>query len=171
MCIARPTASTGARAGTRPGRVVWRPCSTRRLWCPRAAAGRPFGMRAAAVPEGGGRAWPGFEPTRQAEGSRRGRRAGGPPPSGAESSWRGGPPALRGNDRERRPYPSAARSPRPARTQQPCPQYRGVHHKSFSRHKLSVHPFLRHLGAPVKRRLTAAALALIFPLSMTACGS
>ena len=54
---------------------------------------------------------------------------------------REGPPALRGNDRERRPYPSAARSPRPARTQQPCPQCRGVHHKSFSRHKLSVHPF------------------------------
>ena len=30
---------------------------------------------------------------------------------------REGPPALRGNDRERRPYPSSARSPRPARTQ------------------------------------------------------
>ena len=58
------------------------------------AAGHPFGMREAAVPEGGGRAWPGFEPTRRAEGSRRGRRAGGPPPSGAESSWRGGPPPL-----------------------------------------------------------------------------
>ena len=55
------------------------------------AAGRPFGTREAAVPEGGGRAWPGFEPTRRAEGSRRGRRAGGPTPSGAESSWRGGP--------------------------------------------------------------------------------
>ena len=39
MCTARPTASTGARAGTRPGRAVWRPCSTRRLRCPRAAAG------------------------------------------------------------------------------------------------------------------------------------
>ena len=93
-------------------------------------AGCPFDMRAAAVLEGGGRAWPGFEPTRRAEGSRRGRRAGGPPPSGAESSWGGeppssgaesswrdGPPALRGNDRERRPHPSSARSPRPARTQ------------------------------------------------------
>ena len=55
-------------------------------------AGHPFDMRAAVVPEGGGRAWPGFEPTRRAEGSRRGRRAGGPPPSGAESSWGGGPP-------------------------------------------------------------------------------
>ena len=58
------------------------------------AAGCPFGIRAAAVPEGGGRAWPGFEPTRRAEGSRRGQRAGGPPPSGAESSWGGGPPPL-----------------------------------------------------------------------------
>ena len=57
-------------------------------------AGRPFDMRAAAVPEGGGRAWPGFEPTRRAEGSRRGRRAGGPTPSGAESSWGGGPTPL-----------------------------------------------------------------------------
>ena len=47
-------------------------------------AGRPFDMRAAVVPEGGGRAWPGFEPTRRAEGSRCGRRAGGPPPSGTE---------------------------------------------------------------------------------------
>ena len=78
VLIARPTASTGARAGTRPGRAVWRPCSTRRLRCPRA----------------GGRAWPGFEPTRRAEGSRRGRRAGGPTPSGAESSWGGGPTPL-----------------------------------------------------------------------------
>ena len=42
----------------------------------------------------GGRAWPGFEPTRRAEGSRRGRRAGGPTPSGAESSWGGGPTPL-----------------------------------------------------------------------------
>ena len=47
---------------------------------------------ATAAPKGGGRAWPGFEPTRRAEGSRRGRRAGGPTPSGAESSWGGGPP-------------------------------------------------------------------------------
>ena len=47
-----------------------------------------------AVPEGGGRAWPSFEPTRRAEGSRRGRRAGGPTPSGAESSWGGGPTPL-----------------------------------------------------------------------------
>ena len=61
---------------TRPGWVVW----------------RSFGMREAAVPEGGGRAWPGFEPTRRAEGSRRGRRAGGLPPSGTESSRGGGLP-------------------------------------------------------------------------------
>ena len=35
----------------------------------------------AAVPVGGGRAWPGFEATRRAEGSQRGRLAGGPPPT------------------------------------------------------------------------------------------
>ena len=40
----------------------------------------------AAVPVGGGGAWPGFEATRRAEGSWRGRRAGGPPPTGAHSS-------------------------------------------------------------------------------------
>ena len=39
----------------------------------------------AAVPVGGGRAWPGFEPTRRAEGSQRGRRAGGPPPNSTHS--------------------------------------------------------------------------------------
>ena len=55
---------------------------------------RPFGMREAVVPEGGGRAWPGFEPTRRAEGSRRGRRAGGPPPSGTDSGWEGQAAAL-----------------------------------------------------------------------------
>ena len=66
------------RVATRPGWVVW----------------RPFGMREAVVPEGGGRAWPGFEPTRRAEGSRRGRRAGGPPPSGTDSGWEGRAAAL-----------------------------------------------------------------------------
>ena len=50
----------------------------------------------AAVLVGDGRAWPGFEPTRRAEGSRRGRRAGGPPPSGTESSY---VRALRNRDR------------------------------------------------------------------------
>ena len=40
----------------------------------------------AAVPVGGGRAWPDNESTRRAEGSRRGRRAGGPPPTGTLSS-------------------------------------------------------------------------------------
>ena len=39
----------------------------------------------------------------------------------AALGYRKGSPALRSNDRERRPYPSAARSPMPARTQQPCP--------------------------------------------------
>ena len=43
-------------------------------------------MGLAAVPVGGGGAWPGFEATRRAEGSWRGRRAGGPPPTGAHSS-------------------------------------------------------------------------------------
>ena len=72
-----------------------------RLRCPRAAAG-PGSLTAtkphwcggrrrtpqgqAAVPVGGGRAWPGFEATRRAEGSRRGRLAGGPPPTGTQSS-------------------------------------------------------------------------------------
>ena len=86
--------------GTR-GRRQGAPSICGRLRCPRAGgraplryeggcsargrvAGHPFDMRAAVVPEGGGRAWPGFEPTRRAEGSRRGRRAGGPPPSGTE---------------------------------------------------------------------------------------
>ena len=50
------------------GRRQGTPSTCGRLRCPRA----------------GGRAWPGFEPTRRAEGSRRGRRAGGPPPSGTE---------------------------------------------------------------------------------------
>ena len=40
----------------------------------------------AAVPVGGGGAWLGFEATRRAEGSRRGRLAGGPPPTGTQSS-------------------------------------------------------------------------------------
>ena len=83
----RHAGSCGAR-----GRRQGTPSTCGRLRCPRAAAGHPFDMREAAVPEGGGRAWPGFEPTRRAEGSRRGRRAGGPPPSGAESSWGGGQP-------------------------------------------------------------------------------
>ena len=33
------------------------------------------------MPVGGGGAWPGFEATRRAEGSQRGRLAGGPPPT------------------------------------------------------------------------------------------
>ena len=54
---------------------------TPQMW--RAPEG-PEGL--AAVPVGGGGAWPGFEATRRAEGSRRGRLAGGPPPTGAPSS-------------------------------------------------------------------------------------
>ena len=59
----RHAGSCGAR-----GRRQGTPSACGRLRCPRA----------------GGRAWPGLEPTRRAEGSRRGRRAGGPPPSGTE---------------------------------------------------------------------------------------
>ena len=52
-------------------------------------------MGLAAAPVGGGGAWPGFETTRRAEGSRRGRLAGGSPPTGAQSSPapQPGPPA------------------------------------------------------------------------------
>ncbi len=69
---------------------VWRAWSR----CPWAAAGpgrhtqqhSAAGVEGvAAVSVGGGRAWPGFETTRRAEGSRRGRRAGGPPPTGTYS--------------------------------------------------------------------------------------
>ena len=63
--------------------------ATRPHWC----GGRRRGRRArvglvglAAVPVGGGGAWPGFETTRRSEGSRRGRLAGGPPPMGTPSS-------------------------------------------------------------------------------------
>ena len=70
----------------------------------------------AAVPVGGGGAWPGFEATRRAEGSWRGRRAGGPPPTGAHSS----PEHPWGADGERagrRPRArTAARNTRGART-------------------------------------------------------
>ena len=48
--------------------------------------GRASRRGQAAVPVGGGGAWPGFETTRRAEGSRRGRLAGGPPPTGTPSS-------------------------------------------------------------------------------------
>ena len=52
----------------------------------------------AAVPVGGGGAWPGFETTRRAEGSWRGRRAGGPPPTGTHSS-----PAPRAREKQQGP--------------------------------------------------------------------
>ncbi len=51
----------------------------------------------AAVPVGGGGAWPGFETTRRAEGSQRGRLAGGPPPTGTHSGR-----ALRRPEHQRR---------------------------------------------------------------------
>ena len=80
----------------------------------------------AAVPVGGGRAWPGFETARRSEGSRRGRLAGGPPPTGTPSS-----PAQRAGRRPRahqaaRPseHPGPASSPaqRAARpSEQPGP--------------------------------------------------
>ena len=105
----------GAAAG--PGCVCGGRAVRGRLRCPGAAARPgwvvwcPFGMREAVVPEGGGRAWPGFEPTRRAEGSRRGRRAGGPPPSGTESS-RGGvlPPSGTESSRGGGPPPSGTES-------------------------------------------------------------
>ena len=54
---------------------------------PRGLVAAPEGPEGlAAVPVGGGGAWPGFEATRRAEGSRRGRLAGGPPPTGTPSS-------------------------------------------------------------------------------------
>ena len=73
----------------------------------------PVGLTA--VPVGGGGAWPGFETTRRAEGSRRGRLAGGPPPTGTPSS-----PAqqhtTRRPERQRRhkKHSTGARAHRPA---------------------------------------------------------
>ena len=55
----------------------------RRWWF---QTGPPGRQGQTAAPMGGGRAWPGFETTRRAEGSQRGRRAGGPPPTGTPSS-------------------------------------------------------------------------------------
>ena len=86
MCTARPTASTGARAGTRPG------------W----AAGRPFGTREAAVPEGGRQGAP------SAYGQLRCPRAAAGP---GRASSRRAEPKARGVDSER-----AGRRPRVQRT-------------------------------------------------------
>ena len=80
-------------------------------------AGHPFDMRAAVVPEGG---WQGLAGLRADAPSRR-LAAWAASGRAAALGYRKGSPALRGNDRERRPYPSAARSPMPARTQQTCP--------------------------------------------------
>ena len=54
------------------------------------------------MPVGGGRAWPGFETTRRAEGSRRGRRAGG------QAALR--PEICRGTSDSSRIYSPARRS-------------------------------------------------------------
>ena len=51
----------------------------------------------AAVPVGGGGAWPGFETTHRAKGSRRGRLAGGPPPTGTHSGRALRHPTARGH--------------------------------------------------------------------------
>ena len=61
----------------------------------------------AAVPVGGGGAWPGFETTRRAEGSRRGRLAGGPLPTGTLSS-----PAPQSSTTERPEHPWGRTAPR-----------------------------------------------------------
>ena len=85
-------------------------CQSPPMW--RAPEG-PVGLTA--VPVGGGGAWPGFETTRRAEGSRRGRLAGGPPPTGTPSS-----PAqqhtTRRPERQRRhkKHSTGARAHRPA---------------------------------------------------------
>ena len=68
----------------------------------------------AAVPVGGGRAWPGFETARRAEGSRRGRLAGGPPPTGTPSS-----PAQRAPRPSEQPGPASSPAQRAARPHTP----------------------------------------------------
>ena len=71
------------RTGRTTRRRIQPHTATRRHRC----GGRRRAVRGqAAVPVGGGGAWPGFETTRRAEGSRRGRLAGGPPPTGTQSS-------------------------------------------------------------------------------------
>ena len=71
------------RTGRTTRRRIQPHTATRRHRC----GGRRRAVRGqAAVPEGGGRARAGFETTRRAEGSRRGRLAGGPPPTGTQSS-------------------------------------------------------------------------------------
>ena len=90
-------------AGAGPGRHHTAP-KVPLVW--RAPEG-PEGL--AAVPVGGGGAWPGFETTRRAEGSRRGRLAGGPPPTGTTSS-----PARQHTTRRHTKHSTGARARRPA---------------------------------------------------------
>ena len=104
----RHAGSCGAR-----GRRQGAPSTCGQLRYSRAAAGHSFDMRAAAVPEGG---WQGLAGLRADAPSRR-LAAWAASGRAAALGYRKGPPALRGNDRERRPHPSSARSPRPARTQ------------------------------------------------------
>ncbi len=117
--LAAPTASTGARAGTSRGG-----------WCGDHAARADCGTRGRRCSlrhtgscgnEGGGRAWPGFRadaPSRRLAARTASGRADAP---GCRKQLGGGPTPLsteKGHrhcavtDRERRPYPSAARSPR-----------------------------------------------------------
>ena len=84
----------------------------------------------AAVPVGGGGAWPGFESTRRAEGSRRGRLAGGPPPTGAPSSpahgrtEQPGPRAHRAARPQDRPHRKARLRPEHSRGHSSTPEFR-----------------------------------------------
>ena len=70
--LAGQRADAPSRTSTHQAPLVWR------------VPEGPEGL--AAVPMGGGGAWPDNEPTRRAKGSRRGRLAGGPPPTGTPSS-------------------------------------------------------------------------------------
>ena len=99
--------------------------------------------RLAAVPVGGGGAWPGFETTRRAKlaapseargaerSSRRGRLAGGPPPTGTTSS-----PAHR-----------TARAA-PQATQQQAPQHHARHTKTDIRDRMSACGGARGIRTP-----------------------
>ena len=86
------------------------------LRCPWAAAG----PGRAAVPVGGGGAWPGFEATRRAGGSRRGRLAGGPPPTGTPSS----PAPQQGPTAPGTPAAPQATQCTPRHASNPAPQMR-----------------------------------------------
>ena len=89
----------------------------------------------AAVPVDGGRAWPGFEATRRAKGSRRGRLAGGPPPTGTHSGR-----ALR---RPKHPWGHTATQPHSGRAlRRPEHQQRPEHQRRHTppRHNKTARP-------------------------------